>query len=153
VAPIGLGARDTLRLEAGLCLYGHDIDETTSPVEAGLAWTIARRRRAEGGFPGAATILRQLAEGPMRRRVGIRPEGRAPAREGTTILDPAGHPVGRVTSGGFGPSLGGPLAMGYVDSAHAAPGSPLALVVRDVPRPARVTPLPFAPTHYYLPHP
>jgi glycine cleavage system T protein (aminomethyltransferase) len=153
VAPIGLGARDTLRLEAGLCLYGHDIDETTSPVEAGLAWTIARRRRAEGGFPGAATILRQLAEGPARCRVGIRPEGRAPAREGTAILDPAGHPVGRVTSGGFGPSLGGPLAMGYVDSAHAAKGSPLALVVRDVPRPACVTLLPFVPTHYYRPHP
>jgi len=153
VAPIGLGARDTLRLEAGLCLYGHDIDETTSPVEAGLAWTIARRRRAEAGFPGAATILGQLAEGPARRRVGIRPEGRAPAREGTAILDPAGQPVGRVTSGGFGPSLGGPLAMGYVDSAHAAPGSPLALVVRDVPRPARIAPLPFVPTHYYRPHP
>ena len=120
VAPIGLGARDTLRLEAGLCLYGHDIDETTTPVEAGLAWTIARRRRAEGGFPGAATILRQLAEGPSRKRVGIRPDGRAPAREGTAILDPGGNPVGRVTSGGFGPSLGAPIAMGYVDAAHAA---------------------------------
>src|SRR5205807_4156180 len=93
VAPIGLGARDTLRLEAGLCLYGHDIDETTTPVEAGLSWTIARRRRAEGGFPGAAAILRQLADGPDRRRVGIRPDGRAPAREGTVITDPAGKPV------------------------------------------------------------
>ncbi len=153
VAPVGLGARDTLRLEAGLCLYGHDIDETTNPVEAGLAWTIARRRRAEASFPGAATILRQLAEGPARRRVGIRPDGRAPAREGTAILDEAGNPVGRITSGGFGPSLGAPLAMGYVASAHAALGSALALVVRDVPRPARVVSLPFVPTRYYRPHP
>src|SRR5205085_6164637 len=136
VKPAGLGARDPLRLEAGLCLYGHDIDETTTPVEAGLAWTIGRRRRDTGGFPGAATILRQLAEGPRRRRVGIRPDGRAPAREGTAILDPAGNPVGHITSGGFGPSVGAPIAMGYVDSAHAAEGSALALVVRDVPRPA-----------------
>jgi aminomethyltransferase len=149
VAPIGLGARDTLRLEAGLCLYGHDIDETTTPIEAGLAWSIARRRRAEGGFPGAAVSLRQLADGPSRRRVGIRPDGRAPTREGTAILDAAGTPVGQVTSGGFGPSVGAPIAMGYVDSAHAAEGSPLALVVRDVPRPARVAPMPFVPTRYY----
>ena len=90
VAPIGLGARDSLRLEAGLCLYGHDIDETTTPIEAGLAWTIGKRRRAEGGFPGAAIILRQLAEGPRRKRVGIRPDGRAPAREGTAIVDGSG---------------------------------------------------------------
>ena len=149
VAPIGLGARDTLRLEAGLCLYGHDFDETTNPVEAGLAWTIARRRRAEGGFPGAAVILRDLAEGPRRRRVGVRPDGRAPARDGTAILDPGGQPVGVITSGGFGPSVGGPIAMGYVDRAHAADGAALALVVRDVPRPAHVAPLPFVPTHYY----
>jgi aminomethyltransferase len=153
VMPIGLGARDTLRLEAGLCLYSHDIDETTSPVEAGLAWTIARRRRAAGGFPGATMILRQLAEGPSRRRVGIRPDGRAPAREGTAITDSAGNPVGVVTSGGFGPSLGAPIAMGYVDSAHAAEGSALALIVRDVSRPAHVAPLPFVPTHYYRPQP
>jgi aminomethyltransferase len=151
VAPIGLGARDTLRLEAGLCLYGHDIDETTTPVEAGLAWTIAGRRRAEGGFPGATTIHHQLAVGPARRRVGISPEGRAPAREGTMVLDPAGNPVGQVTSGGFGPSLGAPIAMGYVVSAHAAVGSALSLVVRDVPRPARIVPLPFVPTRYYRP--
>ncbi len=149
VAPIGLGARDTLRLEAGLCLYGHDIDQTTTPVEAGLSWTIAKRRRTEGGFPGAPTLLRQLAEGPSRQRVGIRPDGRAPAREGTAILDPAGNPVGRITSGGFGPSLGAPIAMGYVDAAHRAEGSPLALIVRDVPRPAHVAPLPFVPTRYY----
>jgi aminomethyltransferase len=151
VAPIGLGARDTLRLEAGLCLYGHDIDATTTPVEASLAWTIGRRRRAEGGggFPGAATILKQLAEGPPRKRVGIRPDDRAPAREGTAIIDAAGAPRGMVTSGGFGPSVGGPIAMGYVDAAHAAPGTALSLVVRDVPRPARVAPLPFVPTRYY----
>lgn len=149
VAPIGLGARDTLRLEAGLCLWGHDIDETTTPVEAGLAWTIAKRRRAEGNFPGAPRILRQLADGPGRRRVGIRPDGRAPAREDAAILDPAGKPVGRVTSGGFGPSLGAPVAMGYVETAHAAPGSALALVVREVPRPARVAALPFVPARYY----
>jgi aminomethyltransferase len=158
VAPIGLGARDTLRLEAGLCLYGHDIDEATTPVEAGLAWTIARRRRAEGGFPGAAAILRQLAEGQFskprgRRRVGIRPDGRAPARDGTEITDTEGNPAGRITSGGFGPSLGAPIAMGYVDAAHAAEGSALALVVRDIPRPARVVKLPFVPTRYYRPLP
>jgi aminomethyltransferase len=153
VAPIGLGARDTLRLEAGLCLYGHDIDESTTPIEAGLAWTIARGRRAAGDFPGAATILRQLAEGPSRKRIGIRPNGRAPARDGTTILDPAGSPIGRITSGGFGPSLGAPIAMGYVDAAHAAAGNALALVVRDVPRPAHVAPLPFVATRYHRPHP
>ena len=151
VMPIGLGARDTLRLEAGLCLYGHDIDETTTPIESGLAWTIGKRRRAEGGFPGAAIILRQLAEGVARKRVGIRPDGRAPAREGTAITDPAGNPVGTVTSGGFGPSLGAPIAMGYVDASHSANGAALALVVRDVPRPAHVARLPFVPTRYYRP--
>ena len=149
VAPIGLGARDTLRLEAGLCLWGHDIDETTTPVEAGLAWTIGRRRREAGDFPGALIILKQLAEGPRRKRVGIRPDGRAPAREGTAITDMAGNPIGRVTSGGFGPSVGAPIAMGYVDAAHATEGSALALVVRDVPRPARVARLPFVPAGYY----
>ena len=151
VMPIGLGARDTLRLEAGLCLYGHDIDETTTPVEAGLAWTIGKRRRAEGGFPGAAMILRQLAEGTARRRVGIRPDGRAPAREGTAVIDPTGNPVGTVTSGGFGPSVGAPIAMGYVDAAHNAEGSALSLIVREVARPAHVARLPFVPTHYYRP--
>jgi aminomethyltransferase len=154
VAPVGLGARDTLRLEAGLCLYGHDIDETTTPIEAGLTWAIDKRRREAGDFPGASVILRQLAEGSKRKRVGIRPDGRAPAREGTPIIDPAGtdiegNPVGRVTSGGFGPSVGAPVAMGYVDSAHAAEGAALALVVRDVPRPARVARLPFVPPRYY----
>jgi glycine cleavage system T protein (aminomethyltransferase) len=151
VMPIGLGARDTLRLEAGLCLYGHDIDETTTPVEAGLAWTIGKRRRSEGGFPGASIILRQLAEGVARKRVGIRPDGRAPAREGTLVTDPAGMPIGTVTSGGFGPSVGAPIAMGYVDTAHNAEGTPLSLVIRDVPRPAHVAPLPFIQTRYYRP--
>jgi aminomethyltransferase len=149
VAPIGLGARDTLRLEAGLCLYGHDIDETTTPIEAGLAWTIGKRQRAEAGFPGASIILRQLAEGPARKRVGIRPDGRAPAREGTPIVDTAGNPIGQVTSGGFGPSVNAPIAMGYVDAARSAEGSALAVVVRDVARPAHVARLPFVPTRYY----
>jgi len=149
VAPVGLGARDTLRLEAGLCLYGHDIDETTTPIEADLGRTIPKRRRAEGGFPGAARILRELAEGPPRRRVGLRPDGRAPAREGTEIVDAAGRTVGRVTSGGFGPSVGGPIAMGYVETALAAPGTALSLVVRGTPRPARVVPLPFVPHRYH----
>jgi aminomethyltransferase len=148
VLPVGLGARDSLRLEAGLCLYGHDIDETTTPVEADLAWTIGRRR-AEGGFPGAATVLRQLAGGAPRKRVGIRPEGRAPAREDTAIVDPEGNRIGRVTSGGFGPSVGGPVAMGYVDAGHIAEGTAIELLVRGVPRPARVVRLPFIrPRHY-----
>ena len=151
VEPAGLGARDSLRLEAGLCLYGHDIDETTTPIEAGLAWTIGKSRREEGGFPGAAVILRQLAEGPARKRVGIRPDGRAPAREGTAILDHAGNAIGRVTSGGFGPSVGAPVAMGYVDAAHAGEGAPLFLEVRGTARPARVARLPFVPHRYHRP--
>jgi aminomethyltransferase len=149
VLPIGLGARDSLRLEAGLSLYGHDIDETTTPVEAHLAWTIGKRRRGEGGFPGADTILRQLAEGAPRKRVGMRPDGRAPAREGAEIVDETGTKLGHVTSGGFGPSVGGPVAMGYVDTAHAVEGTSLQLLVRGTPRPARVVRLPFVPTRYY----
>jgi len=149
VAPIGLGARDTLRLEAGLCLYGHDIDETTTPIEAGLAWTIGKRRRAEAGFPGSDRILRELIDPPARRRVGIRPNDRAPAREGSAILDDANNPIGAVTSGGFGPSLNAPIAMGYVAREHAALGTPVSLVVRDVPRPALVSAMPFVQTHYY----
>jgi aminomethyltransferase len=149
VAPIGLGARDTLRLEAGLCLYGHDIDTTTTPVEAGLAWTISKRRRAEGGFPGAARISKELAEGPARKRVGIRPEGRAPARDGTAVSDSAGHAVGTVTSGGFSPSLAAPVAMGYVASSSAAPGTALSLDVRGKALAARVADLPFVPHRYH----
>ncbi|MCG6121891.1 MAG: glycine cleavage system aminomethyltransferase GcvT [Microvirga sp.] len=148
VRPIGLGARDSLRLEAGYCLYGHDIDEATSPVEAGLTWSIQKRRRAEGGFPGHARIARELAEGPSRLRVGIRPEGRAPAREGAVITTPDGAEIGMVTSGGFGPTIEAPLAMGYVSKAHAAIGTPLHLVVRGRPLPARVVAMPFAPHNY-----
>lgn len=148
VAPIGLGARDSLRLEAGLCLYGHDIDETTSPIEAGLVWSIQKRRRTEGGFPGSARILKELAEGTSRRRVGIKPEGRAPAREGTEVLTAGGEPVGTITSGGFGPSLNAPVAMGYVSTASAATGTPLQLMVRGKALPASVAPLPFVPHRF-----
>jgi aminomethyltransferase len=149
VQPIGLGARDSLRLEAGLCLYGHDIDRTTSPVEAGLAWSIQKRRRTEGGFPGADRIQRELRDGPSRKRVGIRPEGRAPAREGTDILDAGGAKVGTVTSGGFGPSVNGPVAMGYVASAGAGPGTKVQLVVRGKPLPAEVVSMPFVSHRYF----
>jgi aminomethyltransferase len=149
VLPIGLGARDSLRLEAGLCLYGHDIDETTTPIEADLAWTIGKRRRTEGSFPGAPIMLRQLAEGTSRKRVGIRPDGRAPAREDTEIVDGARNSLGKVTSGGFGPSVGGPVAMGYVAAANAMEGQALQLLVRGAARPARVVRLPFVPTRYY----
>ncbi len=149
VKPIGLGARDSLRLEAGLPLYGHDIDETTSPIEADLGFAVAKRRRETGGFPGASRILRELAEGTARRRVGLRPDGRAPAREGTAVLDDAGAPVGTVTSGGFGPSVGGPVAMGYVPSALAAPGTAVALSVRGKALPAMVAAMPFVPHRYF----
>ncbi len=154
VLPIGLGARDSLRLEAGLCLYGHDIDMETSPVEAGLDWAIQKARRTggarAGGFPGAARIHRELEEGPARRRVGLRPEGRAPMREGTPLFAAAegGEPVGAVTSGGFGPSLEGPMAMGYIPAALAEPGTPLWGEVRGKRLPATVSPLPFRPSTY-----
>ncbi|MBI1243570.1 MAG: glycine cleavage system aminomethyltransferase GcvT [Alphaproteobacteria bacterium] len=149
VKPIGLGARDSLRLEAGLCLYGHDIDTTTTPIEADLQWSISKRRRAEGGFPGAARIRKELAEGPARKRVGILPEGRAPAREGTEIVDASGAKVGTVTSGGFGPSVNGPVCMGYVQAALASPGTSLGLVVRGKTLPARVVGMPFTPHRYF----
>lgn len=147
VKPVGLGARDSLRLEAGLCLYGHDIDETTSPVEAALVWSIGKRRREEGGFPGDVRIRRELTEGPSRKRVGLKPDGRAPAREGAEI-HADGRQVGLVTSGGFGPTVGGPVAMGYVETAYAAPGTELSLIVRGKPLPARVVTLPFVPARY-----
>src|SRR5579863_343160 len=149
VRPIGLGARDSLRLEAGLCLYGHDIDETTSPIEAGLSWSIPKRRREEGGFPGAERILREMADGPARRRVGLRPDGKAPAREGADIVGEEGRTIGRVTSGGFGPSVGAPIAMGYVESASATPGAAVALIVRGKPLSARVAAMPFHPHAYF----
>lgn len=147
VRPIGLGARDSLRLEAGLCLYGHDLSPEISPVEADLAWVIQKRRREAGDFPGAARILRELKDGPARRRVGIRPLERAPAREGTEIFV-GGAPVGVVTSGGFGPSIDAPVTMGYVDAAHAAPGTKIDLMVRGKARPAEIASLPFIPTRY-----
>lgn len=148
VEAIGLGARDSLRLEAGLCLYGHDIDETTSPVEAGLTWSIQKRRRESGGFPGAARIQDEISNGPSRKRVGIKPEGRAPAREGTIIQDADGNDIGIITSGGFGPTAGGPVAMGYVASDHASSGTAVSLLVRGKPMPATVADLPFAPHRY-----
>jgi aminomethyltransferase len=148
VKPIGLGARDSLRLEAGLCLYGHDIDATTSPVEGALTWSIQKRRREEGGFPGAARIQRELREGTSRLRVGIRPEGRQPAREGAEIFAD-GRRVGVVTSGGFGPTADGPVGMGYVESAFATQGAPVTLMVRGKELPARVAALPFVPNRFY----
>jgi aminomethyltransferase len=148
VTPAGLGARDSLRLEAGLCLYGHDIDETTSPIEAGLAWSIARRRREQGGFPGTARIQRELKEGAARRRVGMRPEGRVPAREGTGITDADGKSIGTVTSGGFGATAGGPVAMGYVAPAAAKPGTRVNFLVRGEARPGAVVKMPFVPHRY-----
>ncbi len=149
VAPIGLGARDSLRLEAGLCLYGHDLDETTSPVEGNIAFVLGKRRRDEALFPGAARIIRELTKGPKRIRVGLRPEGRAPAREGAEIVDASGAKIGVVTSGGFGPTLNGPLAMGYVDAAHAAIGTAVRLMVRGKALPAVVADMPFVPHSYY----
>jgi len=152
VAPVGLGARDSLRLEAGLCLYGHDIDRTTSPVEAGLTWAIQKARRAggarEGGFPGAARILRELATGPERLRVGLCPQGRAPMREGVELFAEDGTPVGRVTSGGFGPSVNAPVAMGYVARSHARIGATLTGELRGRRLPVTVSALPFHPTSY-----
>jgi glycine cleavage system T protein (aminomethyltransferase) len=146
---VGLGARDSLRLEAGLCLYGHDIDTTTSPVEAGLTWSIGRRRRQDGGFPGAARIARELADGPARKRVGLRPDGRAPAREGAEIRSTDGGAIGRVTSGGFGPTVEGPIAMGYVERAYEEPGTRVTLMVRDKELAAEVVALPFVPHRYH----
>ena len=148
VAPIGLGARDSLRLEAGLCLWGHDIDETTTPVEAALEWAIPPARRAggarSGGFPGAEVILDQIASGATRRRVGLLPEGRAPMREGIELFAAEGEPAtGRITSGGFGPSLDAPVAMGYVPMALAAPETRLFGQLRGRMLPATVTRLPF----------
>ncbi|MCS6997226.1 MAG: glycine cleavage system aminomethyltransferase GcvT [Casimicrobiaceae bacterium] len=154
VAPAGLGARDSLRLEAGLCLYGHDLDAVTSPAEAALAWAIPKVRRSggtrAGGFPGAERILAELDDPSrvVRRRVGLKPEGRAPIREGVTLIDSNGREIGRVTSGGFGPSLNAPIAMGYVETAYAAVGTELAALVRGAPIPVRVVELPFVPHRY-----
>jgi aminomethyltransferase len=148
VKPIGLGARDSLRLESGLCLYGHDIDTTTSPVEGALTWSIQKRRREEGGFPGAARIQKELQYSTARLRVGIQPEGRQPAREGTEIFKD-GRKIGVMTSGGFGPSVNGPIGMGYVETAYAAPGTAVTLVVRGKELPATVAKLPFVPNRFH----
>lgn len=153
VAPIGLGARDSLRLEAGMCLYGHDIDEGTSPVEGNLTWAIQKARRAggvrAGGFPGAERILKELAEGPARRRVGLRPEGRAPMREGTLLFadEDGGDAIGHITSGGFGPSIEGPMAMGYLP-AGLSEGMIVYGEVRGKRLPAVIALMPFHPTSY-----
>jgi aminomethyltransferase len=145
----GLGARDSLRLEAGLPLYGQELDEATNPVAAGLAWAIAKRRRTAGDFPGAPAILAELAEGPARRLVGLLPEGRALARAGTPILSTGSEAeIGHVTSGGFGPSVNRPIALGYVRADHAAPGTELLLSVRGRSLPARTAILPFFPHSY-----
>ena len=148
VKPIGLGARDSLRLEAGLCLYGHDIDETTSPQEAGMMWSIAKRRREQGGFIGATRVQNELITGTKRKRVGIKPDGRAPAREGTVIQSAAGREIGKITSGGFGPTVNGPVAMGFIETEYAAEGTPLLLLVRDKALPATVVKLPFVPNRF-----
>jgi aminomethyltransferase len=154
VLPIGLGARDSLRLEAGLCLYGHDIDAATTPVEGALEWSIQKSRRhggaRAGGFPGADRILSELANGAPRRRVGLRPEGRAPVREGAPLFANAASSaqIGAVTSGGFGPSVNAPVAMGYLPSSHAAPGSLVFAELRGQRLPLLIAPMPFVPNTY-----
>jgi aminomethyltransferase len=148
VVPIGLGARDSLRLEAGLCLYGNDIDELTSPIEAGLTWVIGKRRKLNWDFPGGLLMRDQLDNGVSRRRVGIRPDGRTPARAQTTIVADDGTEAGVITSGGFGPSANGPVAMGYVRKDLADDGTKLNLMVRGKIIPATVVPLPFIPHRY-----
>ncbi|MGB7914611.1 MAG: glycine cleavage system aminomethyltransferase GcvT [Rhodomicrobium sp.] len=148
VLPIGLGARDTLRLEAGLPLYGQDMDETASPVEAGLTFSIGKRRRSEGGFLGADRVLRELSEGPKRIRVGLKLEGRAAARHGMRILDPAGNPVGEITSGAFTPTAAASIATGYVHTGLSKPGTRLAVEIRSAAVPGGVTSMPFVPHRY-----
>jgi len=148
VLPIGLGARDSLRLEAGLCLYGHDIDETIDPPEANLVWAIGKRRKLEKGFPAADNIMDRVVNGTAKKRVGIRPDGRAPARDGTEIADKSGRIIGKITSGGFGPSLNAPIAMGYVETKFAADGTEVDLLVRGKAMPARIAPMPFVPHRY-----
>ena len=147
VRPAGLGARDSLRLEAGLPLYGHDLDEITSPVEADLAFAVSRRRRQARDFPGAERILRELESGPARLRLGLLVEG-APAREGAEVLDEAGALLGRICSGGFSPTLKRPIAMAYLDSARARPGDAVQVTVRGRNQLASVTALPFVPHRY-----
>lgn len=146
--PAGLGARDSLRLEAGLCLYGNDIDQSTSPVEASLGWAMQKRRKEEGGFPGAARIQKELAEGASKKLVGIKPEGRAPARQGVEVQTPEGSSIGAITSGSFGPTVGGPVAMGYVAADHSAAGTKVNLIIRGKAQPAEIVALPFVTQNY-----
>jgi aminomethyltransferase len=148
VQPIGLGARDSLRLEAGLPLHGHDIDAATSPIEAGLGFAVSKRRRKAGDLRGAARLGAELADGPARVRVGLRVLEGAPAREGAVITDTSGETVGVITSGAFSPTLGGPIAMGYAPPALSAPGTALRVVVRGKPQNAEVVALPFVPHRY-----
>ena len=154
VLPIGLGARDSLRLEAGLCLYGHDIDNATLPAEARLTWAIQKARRTggarAGGFPGADAVLEQMANGPARKRVGLQPEGRAPMREGVELFadETGGNPVGQITSGGFGPTVGAPVAMGYLPSELSEPGTRVYGEVRGKRLPATVSTLPFVAANF-----
>jgi aminomethyltransferase len=149
VRPIGLGARDSLRLEAGLPLYGHDLDEATTPVMADLLFAVNKRRRAEGGFAGAERILLELEQGPVQKRIGFTVEGRQPVREGGRILDEEGNEIGSVTSGGFSPSLEAPIGMGYAATALAEPGAALTLEQRGKLFRATVTPMPFVPHRYH----
>jgi len=153
VQPIGLGARDSLRLEAGLCLYGHDMSSATTPIDASLLWAISKVRRADGaragGFPGAERIFAQQRDGVPSKRVGLLPQDRMPVREGAELVDADGSPIGQVTSGGFGPSLGAPLAMGYVASSHAALDSEVWALVRGKRVPMKVSKTPFVPQRYY----
>ncbi len=146
--PAGLGSRDSLRLEAGLCLYGNDIDETTSPVEAQLNWIIQKRRREQAGFLGAERVIREFNQGPARKLVGIKPEGGAPARRGTVICDQSDNQIGEITSGGFGPSINGPISMGYVSADFSESGTKVNLLVRDKSLPASVFTMPFVTQNY-----
>ena len=149
VKPIGLGARDSLRLEAGLPLYGHDLDHTTTPIEAGLAFAVSKQRRVDGGFAGWHRIARELADGPIRKRVGLAVEGRQPVREGAMMVDAEGNEVGKVTSGGFSPTLEAPIAMAYVPLASSAAGTEVSLAARGKIFAAKVVPMPFVPHRYH----
>ncbi len=153
VEPAGLGARDSLRLEAGLCLYGHDLDAQTTPVESSLMWALSKSRRVDGeragGYPGADIIMRQISEGVSRKRVGIQPEGRMPVRDGAKLVDAEENEVGIVTSGGFGPSVEKPVAMGYVQTQYATIGSELFAIVRGKKVPVSVAKMPFVEQRYY----
>ncbi|SCA55581.1 Aminomethyltransferase [Candidatus Terasakiella magnetica] len=149
VEAIGLGARDSLRLEVGLCLYGSDIDTTTSPIEGSLNWAVGKRRREEGGFPGHDVVMKHLNEGVSRKRVGIKPLGRAPARAHTEIADQDGNIIGEITSGGFGPSFEGPIAMGYVKKEFSKIGTEINLIIRGKSVPAEIAKLPFVPQRYF----